>query len=125
MLLALLRRLTERLGANLRTRHLVTRRLRLDLAYADYSTSRRIVTLPGAALDVALLDAARRAFTLANTKRIAVRTVALAAEQLAEMEVQMELVGRRGGGGEAGRGQRGSGAGRQEVVIQSRHRPDS
>jgi DNA polymerase-4 len=91
VLLALLRRLTERLGANLRTRHLVTRRLRLDLAYADYSTSGRIVTLPGAALDVALLDAARRAFTLANTKRIAVRTVALAAEQLAEMEMQMEL----------------------------------
>ncbi len=93
VLLALLRRLTERLGATLRHRHLVSRRLRLDLAYADYSTSRRIVTLPGAALDVALLDAARRAFTLANTKRIAVRTVALAAEQLAEMEMQMELFG--------------------------------
>ncbi|HMU62770.1 MAG TPA: DNA-3-methyladenine glycosylase I, partial [Gemmatimonadales bacterium] len=110
VLFALLRRLTERLGARLRTRHLVTRRLRLDLAYADYSTSGRIVTLPGVALDVALLDAARRAFTLANTKRIAVRTVALAAEQLAEMEVQMELF-------EAG--QRGSEAGEQEVVIQT------
>jgi hypothetical protein len=110
VLLTLLRRLTERLGANLRTRHLVTRRLRLDLAYADYSTSRRIVTLRGAALDVALLDAARRAFALANTKRIAVRTVALAAEQLAEVEVQMELF-------EAG--QTGSGTGEQEVVIQA------
>ena len=119
VLLALLRRLTERLGANLRTRHLVTRRLRLDLAYADYSTSRRLVTLPGAALDVALLDAARRAFTLANTKRIAVRTVALAAEQLAEMEVQMELWERRGGG-EAGK--RGSGAGDRNP---GRHRSDS
>jgi DNA polymerase-4 len=104
VLLALLRRLTERLGTTLRTRHLVTRRLRLDLAYADYSTSGRIVTLPGAALDVALLDAARRAFTLANTKRIAVRTIAIAAEHLAEVESQMELfeVEKRGSG-EAGK----------------------
>jgi DNA polymerase-4 len=112
VLLALLRRLTERLGTKLRTRHLVTRRLRLDLAYADYSTSGRIVTLPGAALDVALLDAARRAFTLANTKRIAVRTVALAAEQLMEMEMQMELFG----GAEAGK--RESGEAGKSVVIQ-------
>ena len=124
VLFALLRRLTERLGARLRTRHLVTRRLRLDLAYADYSTSGRIVTLPGVALDVALLDAARRAFTLANTRRIAVRTVALAAEQLAEMDVQMELfeAGQRGSGA-AGQdsgaaGPQGSWAGEQEVVIQ-------
>ena len=126
MLFALLRRLTERLGSRLRTRHLVTRRLRLDLAYADYSTSGRIVTLPGAALDVALLDAARRAFTLANTKRIAVRTVALAAEQLVEMEVQIELfeVGQQGSGaaGQDNRRaewRRGSEAGEQEVVIQA------
>jgi len=110
VLLALLRRLTERLGATLRARHLVTRRLRLDLAYADYSTSHRLVTLPGAALDVALLDAARRAFALANTRRIAVRTVALAAEQLAEMEVQMELFGA---------GQADSEAGGQDIVIQA------
>ncbi len=115
VLFALLRRLTERLGSRLRTRHLVTRRLRLDLAYADYSTSGRIVTLPGAALDVALLDAARRAFTLANTKRIAVRTVALAAEQLAEMDVQLGLWD-GASGGEAGK--RGSGEAGQEVVIQ-------
>ncbi len=126
VLFALLRRLTERLGTRLRTRHLVTRRLRLDLAYADYSTSGRIVTLPGAALDVALLDAARRAFTLANTKRIAVRTVALAAEQLAEMDVQMELFEAGQGGRAAGRQdnrgadwQRDSGTGEQEVVIQA------
>jgi len=114
VLLALLRRLTERLGAKLRHRHLVSRRLRLDLAYADYSTSRRIVTIPGAALDVALLDAARRAFTLANTKRIAVRTVALAAEQLAEVDAQMDLWDN---GGEAGK--RGSGEEQQQVVIQT------
>lgn len=126
VLLALLRRLTERLGNNLRTRHLVTRRLRLDLAYTDYSTSGRIVTLPGAALDVALLDAARRAFTLANTKRIAVRTIAITAEQLAQMEVQMELFGAgQTGSGAAGQdncgadGRRGSGVGEQEVVIQA------
>ncbi len=117
VLLALLRRLTERLGVNLRTRHLVARRLRLDLAYADYSTSRRIVTLPGAALDVALLDAARRAFTLANTKRIAVRTVALAAEQLAELDGQMELFEGGGHGGDAGK--RESGEVEKTVVIQA------
>jgi len=118
VLLALLRRLTERLGASLRARHLVTRRLRLDLAYTDYSTSRRIMTLPGAALDVALLDAARRAFTLANTRRIAVRTVALAAEQLAEVEVQMELfeAGRTDRGAD---GQRGSGTEERHDMIQA------
>jgi DNA polymerase-4 len=115
VLLALLRRLTERLGVNLRTRHLVTRRLRLDLAYADYSTSRRIVTLPGAALDVALLDAARRAFTLANTKRIAVRTVALAAEQLAEMDTQTDLFE----GANLVFAPRGSKADNHNVVIQA------
>jgi len=117
VLLALLRRLTERLGTTLRTRHLVTRRLRLDLAYADYSTSGRIVTLPGAALDVALLDAARRAFTMANTKRIAVRTIAIAAEQLAEVESQMELF--EVGPDSRAAGQRGGGAEEQEIVIQS------
>ena len=117
VLLALLRRLTERLGNNLRTRHLVARRLRLDLAYTDYSTSGRIVTLPGAALDVALLDAARRAFTLANTKRIAVRTVALAAEQLAEVDGQIELFDGGGNGQEAEK--RGGRAEGQEVVIQA------
>jgi DNA polymerase-4 len=116
LLFTLLRRLTERLGTKLRTRHLVTRRLRLDLAYADYSTSGRIVTLPGAALDVALLDAARRAFTLANTKRIAVRTVAIAAEQLVEMDVQIDLWDSMNGG-EAGK--RESGEGGPEVVIQN------
>jgi DNA polymerase-4 len=122
VLLALLRRLTERLGARLRHRHLVSRRLRLDLAYADYSTSRRVVTLPGAALDVALLDAARRAFTLANTKRIAVRTVALAAEQLAEVEAQLELFEAGQGDREAGRQGGGEAASQdegREVVIQT------
>jgi len=62
---------------------------------------------------VALLDAARRAFTLANTRRIAVRTVALAAEQLAEMEVQMELWS----GGESGK--QDNGEVEKTVVIQS------
>jgi len=118
VLLALLRRLTERIGSRLRTRHLVTRRLRLDLAYADYSTSGRLVTIPGAALDAALLDAARRAFTLANTRRIAVRTVALTAERLAEAEVQMELF-EAGPRGRGTAGQQDGGAGEREVVIQA------
>ena len=42
---ALLRRLAERIGARLRERRFVTRRLRMDLAYADYSTAARTVNL--------------------------------------------------------------------------------
>jgi len=91
ILLPLLRRLAERIGANLRARRLAAHRLRLDLAYADYATSRRTVALPGAALDVVLHEAARRAFALANHRRTAVRTLTLTADQLAELDTQMEL----------------------------------
>jgi DNA polymerase-4 len=90
---ALLRRLAERIGARLRERRFVTRRLRVDLAYADYSTAARTVPHAGSPLDLALVDAARRVFTLANTKRIAIRTVVLTADRLAEEEMQLELWG--------------------------------
>jgi DNA polymerase-4 len=91
VLYLLLRRLAERIGARLRERRFVTRRLRVDLAYADYSTAARTVPHAGSPLDLALVDAARRVFTLANTKRIAIRTVVLTADRLAEEEMQLEL----------------------------------
>lgn len=91
VLLPLLRRLAERIGARLRARQLTTHRIRLDLAYADYATGHRTMALPGAALDVALYDAARRAFALANSRRTAVRTLTLTADQLTELDTQMEL----------------------------------
>ncbi len=91
VLLPLLRRLAERLGANLRARQLTARRLRLDLAYADYATSHRAVALPGASLDAALFAAARRALALANTRRVAVRTLTVTVDQFAALDTQMDL----------------------------------
>jgi hypothetical protein len=55
---------------------------------------------------VELWEAARRAFTLANAKRLAVRSVALTLDRIVEAEAQLELwgvggtaVGRYGGTG--------------------------
>ena len=42
-------------------------------------------------LDAELWDAARRAFGLANTKRLAVRAVALTLDRLMEAEAQLDL----------------------------------
>ena len=49
-----------------------------------------------------LWDAARRAFALANTKRLAVRAVSLTLDRLMETEAQLELWDGKRGGGEAG-----------------------
>ena len=89
----LLRHLTERLGQRLRQRQLVSRRLTLQLAYTDYATARRSVSLPLAALDVELWDAARRAFALANTRTVAIRAVGISVDRLLEADLQLELVG--------------------------------
>ena len=70
----LLRLLGERLGRRLRRRGLVARRLRVALTYADHTAAARAVPLHAAALDAELWDAARRAFTQANARRLAVRT---------------------------------------------------
>jgi DNA polymerase IV len=99
ILFPLLRLLTERLGSRLRKRRLTAYRLLVETTYADYTTSSRTVPLSAAALDSELTDAARRAFILANTKRLAVRTVALTLEQVMEEEAQLELWG-----GQQGRG---------------------
>ena len=102
ILFRLLRLLTERLGRRLRKRRLTAYRLLVETTYADYTTSSRAVTLSAALLDAELTDAARRAFVLANTKRLAVRTIALTLDHVMEEEAQLELWGGQQGGGAGG-----------------------
>jgi DNA polymerase-4 len=87
----LLRHLTERLGQRLRQRQLVSRRLTLQLAYTDYATAKRSISLPLAALDVELWDAARRVFALANTRTVAIRALGISVDRLLEADFQLEL----------------------------------
>jgi DNA polymerase-4 len=87
----ILRGMSERLGRRARARCLTAGRLRLEATYADYTATARAVPLSAAVLDAELWDAARRAFGLANTKRLAVRSVALTLDQLMETEAQLEL----------------------------------
>jgi DNA polymerase IV len=91
VLYPLLRLLGERLGRRLRRRGLVARRLRVALGYADHTDAARAVTLKAAALDIELWEAARRAFALANAKRLAVRCVSLTLDQIEEAETQIDL----------------------------------
>ena len=86
-----LRHLTERLGARLRARKLVTRRLTLHLAYTDYATVKRSVPLPLAALDAELLQAANQALTLALTRTVALRAIGVTVDRLLEADLQLEL----------------------------------
>jgi DNA polymerase IV len=87
----ILRGMSERLGRRARGRGLTAGRLRLEATYADYTATARAVPLSAAVLDAELWDAARRAFALANTKRLAVRSVALTLDRLMETEAQLEL----------------------------------
>ena len=87
----ILRGMSERLGRRARARGLTAGRLRLEATYADYTATARAVPLSAAVLDAELWDAARRAFVLANTKRLAVRSVALTLDRLMETEAQLEL----------------------------------
>ncbi len=103
----LLRMLAERLGRRLRRGGLIARRIRVEIGYADHSEAARTVPLPAGALDSDLWEAARRALTLANKKRIAVRGVTVSMERVEELDGQLELW--QGGGAAE---QRGSGAGR-------------
>jgi DNA polymerase-4 len=93
----LLRMLTERLGRRLRRGGLVARRLRLEVGYADHTDSCRAVTLPASTLDADLWDAARKAFALANAKRLAVRGVTVTMERVEEVSGQLELWEMEGG----------------------------
>ncbi|HEX7337446.1 MAG TPA: hypothetical protein VF252_09590 [Gemmatimonadales bacterium] len=98
-----LRAMCDRLGRRLRQRGLTAGRIRVEATYADYTVVGRAVALPASVLDTELWDAARRAFGLANSKRLAVRAVALTLDRLMEAEAQLELwssgtaVGRYGG----------------------------
>ena len=87
----LLRLMSERLGRRLRRRGLAAGRLRLEAVYADHTAVARAIPLRTAALDVELWEAARRAFTLANAKRLAVRSVALMLDRIVESEAQLDL----------------------------------
>ena len=87
----LLRVLGERLGRRLRRSGLVARRLRVEATYNDYTALARTVPLHAAALDSELWDSARRGFTRANTRRLAVRAVALTLDQLEMGEPQLDL----------------------------------
>lgn len=87
----LLRRMTERLGRRLRARHLAARHIVIELGYTDYKLVRRGMGLQHALLDVELWDAARRAFTLANARPVALRTVTLTADRIIEEEGQLDL----------------------------------
>jgi DNA polymerase IV len=98
VLFPLLRLMGERLGRRLRRRGLVARRLRVALTYADHATADRAVALHAAALDAELWDAARRGFTQANARRLAVRAVAMTLDRLEEAEGQLELWGERAAG---------------------------
>jgi DNA polymerase-4 len=100
----LFRLMSERLGRRLRQRRLTAGRLRLEATYADYTAVAHTIPLSAAVLDAELWDAARRSFALANSKRLAVRSVALTLDRLMETEAQLELWG----------GQRGSGADGQQ-----------
>jgi DNA polymerase-4 len=91
ILFPLLRLMSEPLGRRLRQRGLTAGRLHVEMIYADYTAGARAVPLRAAVLDAELWDAARRAFVLANTKRLAVRTVALTLGRLMETEAQLEL----------------------------------
>jgi DNA polymerase-4 len=91
VVLPLLRLMSQRLGHRLRQRRLTARRLCLELTYVDYTTEVRRIPLGTAMLDAELWQAAQRAFALAVSKRLAIRTVALTLDQLGVPEEQLEL----------------------------------
>jgi DNA polymerase-4 len=87
----LLRLMTEQLGHHLRRGGLAAGRLRVEATYADHTSVARAVPLRAAGLDAELWDAARRALTLANAKRLAVRVVGVTVDRLEEANAQLDL----------------------------------
>jgi len=87
----LLRRMAERLGRRLRERGLAAGRLTVAIDYADTASAARAVAVREAALDVELWDAARRALALAQTRRTAVRQVAVTVDRLVEANLQLDF----------------------------------
>lgn len=114
----ILRAMSERLGHRVRARGLTAGRLRLEATYADYTVTARAVPLSAAVLDAELGDAARRAFALANTKRLAVRSVALTLDRLMETEAQLDFWGGSGAAGRVPSGREGSDEAQQSNQLQ-------
>jgi DNA polymerase IV len=97
----MLRLMSERLGSRLRRRALTAGRLSVEATYADFTTTARGVPLKSAVLDAELWEAAKQAFVLANTKRLAIRSVALTLGRLMEKEAQLDLWEEKTESGEA------------------------
>ncbi len=87
----LLRAMTERLGQRLRSRKLAAGRLVLHLRHADDATAQRSIRLARCTLDRDLWQAACRALDQALTRRIAVRSIELVADELHDGHGQIEL----------------------------------
>lgn len=96
VLTPLLRLLAESLGDKLRRRGLAARRLTVAVEYADYEHDRRAVSVPAAALDIELWEAAKRALTLAMARRVTLRTVTVSVDRLMA-QVQLDLFSESGG----------------------------
>jgi DNA polymerase-4 len=106
----MLRLMSERLGHRLRRRGLTACRLLLEATYADYTASVRSIQLGAVILDVELWEAAQRAFSMAITKRLAIRALSLTLDRLVETEAQLELwTGSQAGGSTGGQADRRSG----------------
>ncbi len=88
---SLLRRMSELLGRRLRRRGLAARRLTVGVDYVDYASAARGLPVREAALDVELWDASRRALSLALSRRLAVRRVAVSVDRLIEANLQLDL----------------------------------
>ncbi len=112
----ILRHLTERLGARLRARQLVARRLTLHLAYTDYHTARRSVAIPAAALDAELYQVARKALLL-EPRTVAIRAVGVVMDRFLEADTQLEFDW-TAGNPEAGTGKREPGTAARGQAMQ-------
>jgi DNA polymerase-4 len=125
----ILRHLAERLGARLRSRQLVARRITLHLAYTDYHTARRSMAVPAAALDAELYQTARKALLL-EPRTVAIRAVGIVVDRFVEANTQLELdwstggrgTGRTGERDNGGTGERGNGGLLQDLPTNKRAR---
>jgi DNA polymerase-4 len=87
----LLRAMSERLGRRLRDRGHAAGRLLLTLRHADDTTGRKAVRLGACTLDVELWRAGCRALEVLLRRRVAVRSLALVADDLRHGHGQFEL----------------------------------
>ncbi len=84
--------LTERVGADLRKRHLAARRIRMVLDYSDgCRIVRQAVVSPAGANDFCLFPVAKKALERAWTRRVRIRHMRLIGDRLTGCPAQMEL----------------------------------